>query len=110
MNEKADALSRRRDYRTEGGSNSKPFTFVDPAEYIGEEPVILRPHMLQTCHGLRLQTTFHETLMKAADSDQTYLATLKALLKGNSKVNTNFRIKKDLLLYKNRWYISKKTI
>jgi len=45
--------------------------------------------------------------MKAADSDQTYLATLKALLKGDSKVDTNFSIEKDLLLYKNRWYIPK---
>jgi len=45
--------------------------------------------------------------MKAADSDQTYLATLKALLKGDSKVDRNFIIEKDLLLYKNRWYIPK---
>jgi len=45
--------------------------------------------------------------MKAADSDQTYLATLKALLKGHSNVDTNFSIEKDLLLYKNRWYIPK---
>ena len=45
--------------------------------------------------------------MKAADSDQTYLATLKALLKGDSKVNTNGSIEKNLLLYKNRWYMPK---
>jgi len=45
--------------------------------------------------------------MKAADCDQTYLATQKALLKGDSKVDTNFSIEKDLLLYKNRWYIPK---
>jgi len=45
--------------------------------------------------------------MKAADSDQTYLAMLKALLKGDSKVDTNFSIEKDLLLYKNRGYIPK---
>ena len=45
--------------------------------------------------------------MKAADSDETYLATLNALLKGDSKVDTNFTIEKDLLLYKNRWYIPK---
>jgi len=45
--------------------------------------------------------------MKAADSDQTYLATLKALLKGDSKVNTNCSIEKDLVLYKKRWYIPK---
>jgi len=107
LNEKGDTLSRHRDYRPEGGSNPDPFTFFRPGQYIGEEPVILRPHVLQTCEGFRLQTTFHKALMKAADSDQTYLATLKALLKGDSKVNTNFSIKKDLLLYKGWWYIPK---
>jgi len=45
--------------------------------------------------------------MKPSDIDQTYLATLKALLKGDCKVDTNFSIEKDLLLYKNRWYIPK---
>ena len=74
---------------------------------MGEEPVILRPHMLQTCQGFCLQRTFHEALMKAADSDQTYLETLKALLKGDSKAHTKFGIEKDLLLYKNTWYIPK---
>jgi len=107
LNEKADALLRRRDYGPEGGSNSEPFTFFRPGQYIGEEPVILRPHVLQTCECFRLQTTFHAALMKAADSDQTYLPTLKALLQGDSKVDTSFSIQKDVLLYKNRWYILK---
>jgi len=107
FHEKADALSRRRDYRPEGVSKSEPFTFFGPGQYIGEGPVILRPHVLQTCQGFQLKTTFHETLVKAADIDQTYLATIKVLLKGNSKVDTNFSIEKDLLLYKNRWYIPK---
>ena len=107
LNEKADALSRRRDYRPAGGSNSEPFTFFCPGQYIGEEPVILRPHVLQTYQGFRLKTTFDEALMNAADSDQTYLATLKALLKGDSKVDTNFTIEKALLLYNNGWYIPK---
>jgi len=107
LNEMADALSKCRDYRPEGGSTSEPFTFFRPGQYIGEEPVMLRPHVLQTCQGFRLQTTFHEALMKTADIDETYLATLKALLKGDSKVDTNFCIEKDLLLYKNRWYITK---
>ena len=44
LNEKADALPRCRDYRPEGGSNSEPFTFFRPEQYIGEEPVLLRPH------------------------------------------------------------------
>jgi len=30
LNEKADALSRRRDYRPEGGSNAESFTFFHP--------------------------------------------------------------------------------
>jgi len=79
-----------------------PFSFFRPAQYIGEEPVILRPHVLQTCQGFRLQKTFHEALMKAADSDQTYLGMQQALLKGDRKVDTNFGIEKDLLLYKDR--------
>jgi len=45
--------------------------------------------------------------MRAADSDETYLATLKAPLKGDNEVDTTFSIEKDLLLYKNRWYIPK---
>jgi len=61
----------------------------------------------QTCQGFQLQTTFHEALVKAADNNQTCLATLKAILKGDSKVNRNFSIEKDLLLYKKRWYIPK---
>jgi len=54
-----------------------------------------------------LQRIFHEALIKAADSDQTCLATLEALIKGYIKVDTNFTIGKDLLLYKKRWYIPK---
>jgi len=106
FNEKANALSRHRDYRPEGGSNSEPLTFFRPAQYIRED-VILRPHVLQTCQGFQLQTTVHQALMKAADCDETYVAILKELLKGDSKVDTNFTIEKDLLLYKNRWYIPK---
>jgi len=49
LNEKGDALSRRRDYHPEAGSNSEPFTCFRPGQYIGEEPVILHPHLLQTC-------------------------------------------------------------
>ena len=105
LNEKADALSRRRDYCPEGGTNSEPFTFFRHGQYIGEEPVILRPHVLQTCQGFLLQTTFHGALIKAADNGQTYLARLKALLKGDSKGDTTFSNEKDLLLYNNWSYI-----
>jgi len=43
LNEKAAALLSHRDYRFEGGSNSKRFRFFRPGQYIGEEPVILPP-------------------------------------------------------------------
>ena len=36
-----------------------------------------------------------------------FSSTLKALLPGESKVDTNCSIEKELLLYKNRWYIPK---
>jgi len=56
INEMADALSRRKDYRPEGGSNSKHFTFFRPGEYIGEAPVILRPHEPSPLHLRRLKS------------------------------------------------------
>jgi len=107
LNGKTDTLLRRRDYRPEWVSNSEPFTFFPSEVYIYKDPVILQPYMLQMCQGFQLHTTFHETLIKAADGNETYLSMLKALLKGDGKVDTNFSIRKDLLLYKNRWYIPK---
>ena len=67
----------------------------------------MRSQVLPTCPGFQLQTTVHEALIKAADSNQTYIAMLKAVLKGDSQVDKSFIINKDLLLYKNWWYIPK---
>jgi len=64
LNEKTDALSRGMDHHPEERSNCEPFTIFRSGQYIYEEPIFLRPHMLQTCQGFRLQTTFHETLVK----------------------------------------------
>ena len=63
--------------------------------------------MLQSCPGFRLQSTFGTALLKAADQDQRYLDTLKSVLKGEKNVDTSLSITKDLLCYKNRWYIAK---
>jgi len=46
-------------------------------------------------------------LLKAADQDQTYLDTFKSVLKGEKNVDTSICIIKDLLCYKNRWYMPK---
>jgi len=107
LNEKAYALSRRRDYRPEGGSNSDPYTFFHAHQYVGQERVILRPQVLQSCQGVRLPSAFRTPLVKAADRDQSYLDTLKSVLKSEKNVDTSLSINKELRCYKNRWYIPK---
>jgi len=105
LNQKADALSRHRDYRPKGGSNSDPYTFFRPHQYLGQERDILRPQVLQSCQGFRLQSAFRTGLLKAAHQDQSYLDTFKSVLQGENNVDTSLTIIKDLLCYKNRWYI-----
>jgi len=98
-------LSRRRDYRPEGESNSDPYTFFRPNQYVGQEWDFLRPQGLQSCQGFRLQSAFRTAPLKAADKHQSYLDTFKSVLKGEKNVDTSVSIIKDLLCYKNRWYI-----
>jgi len=107
LNQKADALSRRRDYRPERGSNSDPYTFFRPHQYLGQEGDILRPQELQSCQGFRLQPAFRTALLKAVDQDQNYLCTFKSILKGEKNVDPSLSIIKDLLCYKKRLYIPK---
>jgi len=102
LNEKADYLLSHRNYCPEWLGNFIPFTIFHSVEYVHEEPVILQPQVLQTCQGSGLHTTFHENLMKAADTHETYFTILKAVLKGDGKVDTNISIKMELLLFKNR--------
>jgi len=54
LNEKADALLRRRGYPPEGGTNSDPHTFFCPHQYVGQERDILRRQVLQSCQGFWL--------------------------------------------------------
>jgi len=49
LNEKADVLFTRRDYRPEGGSNSDLYTLFRPYQYVGQERDILRPQVLLSC-------------------------------------------------------------
>jgi len=57
--------------------------------------------------GFRLHYAFRTALLKAADQDQSYLNMFKSVLKGEKNVHTSLSIIKDLLCYKNRWYIPK---
>jgi len=76
--------------------------------HIQEQQDILRLQVLQTCQGFRLQSTFLASPKTAVENDQVYLALLKAVVKGEKDVDSNFGIANRLLLYKNRWYIPKK--
>ena len=50
LDQKADALSRRRDYHPEEGSNSKPQPFFRPGQWqVQLERDILHPQVMQTC-------------------------------------------------------------
>ena len=74
LNQKADVLSRRRDYRPEGGSNSDQQPFLRPGQWqVQQERDLLRPQVLQTYQGVRLQSPFLQALKAAAENDQTYL-------------------------------------
>ena len=57
MNQKADALSRCRDYRPEGGSDSDPQQFFRPGQWqVQLERDIVHPKVLQICQGVSVTT------------------------------------------------------
>ena len=63
--------------------------------------------MLQTCQGVRQQSPFLQALKAAAEQDQAYLSVFKSVVKEEKNIDSNYGIEKELLLYKNRWYIPK---
>jgi len=63
--------------------------------------------VLQSCQGFRLQSGFRAALLKAVNQEQSYLDRFKSVPKGEKNVDTNLSIIKDLLSYKDRWYIPK---
>ena len=69
LNEKADPMSRRRDYPLEGGGNSQwkaEQTFCHPGQWVvQQERDILRSQVLQMWQGFRLQSVLL-TALKAA--------------------------------------------
>ena len=108
LNQNADALSRRRDYCPEGGSNSDQQPFFRPGQWqVEQERDLLCPQVLQTCQGVILQSPLLQALNRAAENDQTYLSIFQSLVKGEKNIDSNYGIEKELLLYKNRWYIPK---
>ena len=99
LNEKADALSRRRDYRLEGGGNSRSdqeHTFFNPGQWVGsEERNILEPPMLRACQKFRLQSGFLDEIQSASKQDDLYGGILKGLRNQDTNVDSNFNIEKN---------------
>ena len=70
LNQRADALTRRRDYCPEGGSNSDQQPFFRQGQWqVQQERDLLRPQVLQTWQGVRLQSPFLQVLKAAAEND-----------------------------------------
>ena len=91
-----------------GGGNSDQQPFFRPGQWhVQQGRDFVRPQVLQTCQGVRLQSPFLEALKAAAENDQTYLSILKSVVKGEKNIDSNYGIEKELLLYKNSWYIPK---
>src|SRR5437879_13185123 len=92
-----------------GGGNSQSKadqTFFRPGQWVvQQEWDILRPQVLQMCQGFRLQSALLTVLKAAIRKDQQYLKIMAALGIKEGATDPNFTIEKDLLLYKNRWYI-----
>src|SRR4051812_47989376 len=109
LNQKADALSRRRDYRLEGGSEIPEDiaqSFFRPGQWQVEgERWILTSRMLGAIRGFRLHCIFQSELRNAARMDADYQQLLTNCKVEGSEVDKNITVEDGLLLFKNRWYI-----
>jgi len=109
LNEKADTLSRRRDYRPEEGGEplAVPQKFFGPGQY---EQVPVDGHVLLTQQRLRKMTsltladTFSDKIRAAGAADPAYVALQKAI-EGKKKVKLDVDFVDGLLYVKGRWYI-----
>ena len=86
LNEKADTLSRRRDYRPEGGGEPLeiPQKFFGPGQYeqVPAERVLISSARLAKMTTLKLSTPLVELLLTAAAADPLYQEMVKAFEEG----------------------------
>ena len=109
LNEKADTLSRRRDYRPEGGGEplKVPQKFFGPGQYeqVPVERVLVSSARLARMTTLKLATAITELLKAAGATDPLYSGMMKAIEEGSSNVDARTSIEDGLLLFKGRWYV-----
>jgi len=108
LNEKADALSRRRDYRPEGGDEplEVPQKFFGPGQYEQvPEHVLLDSGRLRKMTTLKLATSFADKIKAAGAVDPAYVAMLKAFREGSMNKEKAVTLEDDMLFVKGRWYV-----
>jgi hypothetical protein len=111
LNEKADVLSRRRDYRPEGGGEilENPIqTFFKPGQYeLEPERLLLHSSSLLKMTARRLSSNFDMLLRIAAQGDPNYQSILEAKLDPTKKEFSDKSITADkgLLFVNHRWLV-----
>jgi len=95
-NGKPDAVSRHWDHRPKEGSED-----LQPVQ------LLFKPEQLRLAATriIQMRDMFREEVLETALRDADWLATRQPVLQRNSKVDKNFTVQNDLLLWKNRWFI-----
>ena len=109
LNEKADTLSGRRDYRPERGGEPLeiPQKFFGPGQYEQDpaEQVLISSARLAMMTMLKLSIPLIELLLTAAAVDPLYQEMVKAFEGGSKNVGGAVTVEDGLLYVKGRWYI-----
>ena len=109
LNEKADTLSWRRDYRPEGGGEPLeiPQKFFGPGQYeqVPAEQVLISSARLAKMTTLKLSTPLVELLLAEAAVDPLDQEMVKAFKGGLKKVGKAVTMEDGLLFVKGRWYV-----
>ena len=109
LNEKADTLSRRRDYRPEGGGEllEVPQKFFGPGQYeqVPAERVLITRERLVKMTTLKLSTPLVGLLLAAAAVDPLYQEMVKAFEVGLKNIGKAVTMEDGLLFVKGLWYV-----
>ena len=106
LNEKADTLSRRRDYCPEGGREPLeiPQKFFGPGQYeqVPTERLLISSGRLAKMTSLKLSTPLVEFLLVAATEDPLYQEMVKAFQDGSKNVGKSITMEDYLIFVKGR--------
>jgi hypothetical protein len=98
-NAKADMLSRRWDYAPKEGSEAPKMSFFKPGQLVLDRATVASSKVVH------ISDTFTERLLKAAEADEDWQTTKKAVLEQSPNVAQQFEVHGELLMYENRWVI-----